>query len=543
MKTILIGINSKYIHPNLALRYLKANTTYDVQLQEYTIKDDPKLILSKIIDQQPDVLGFSVYIWNVEIIRSLLKDISELNLNIKIILGGPEVSYVNEDYFKLHLTDYIIVNEGEESFHLLLDAINNHLDLSDIPNLIYMKDNIIIKNKTALIEDLNHIKDPYFILKNEDYIHKIQYVELSRGCPYRCSYCLASLEKGLRFFSLDRVKETINQLVQNGARTFKFLDRSFNANPKLAQEFLDYIIKQNYENVVFQFEINGDVLRDDFIEFLIEKAPKDLIRFELGIQSTNDLVNKEVNRYQNTEKLIQNIVKLKQSNVTMHLDLIAGLPYEDLESFKDTFNTIYQLFPDELQLGFLKVLKGTDIYYKANKHLIKYDEVAPYEIIDNQYITKDELAIIHEVETMLNIYWNKNFMNTSIEHLTKNVNAFDFYRDLHQYFIKNQYPTLRYHFNDLFIYLIGFLKENNLWNHTIESYLKYDFLMHHPIKPQIYWKNDINKNDIIRQFHQFHPEKNIDELYKYSLVTDYLDGYLMIVYKPNLKEVYEIKND
>jgi radical SAM superfamily enzyme YgiQ (UPF0313 family) len=539
MKTTLVGINSKYIHPNLAIRYLKANTDYPVDIIELTIKDDEKQIINTILETQPDIVGFSVYIWNVEIIKQILKKIRNDHPDIILILGGPEVSYQNDTYFKENLTDFIIAGEGEESFHLLLDAIHQKkTNYSSIPNLIYIRKGIIIKNKVKNIEELNTLKDPYHVIEEKDIQHKIQYVELSRGCPYQCAYCLASLEKGLRFFDIKHVLDIIDDLVKRGGRTFKFLDRSFNANHRLAQEFLSKLYQKHNKDVVFQFEINGDVLKDDFIDFLIEETPKDLIRFEIGVQSTNDRVNKAVHRYQDTQQLIKNINKLKQAPIVFHLDLIAGLPYEDLNSFKNTFNTIYQLFPNELQLGFLKVLKGTAIERQSLKYKIRYQKQAPYEIIDNAYISSEELQIIHQVETMLNIYWNKNFMNRSIKYLTEDINAFDFYLGLYQYYEKNSYPTLRYRFNDLFTNLIGYLKENHLFNHTIDSLLKYDFLIHHPIKPKLYWNNMIDKNAIIRLFHKENPKLKIDDLYKYGVVTTYLEGYLIITYKANQKEVY-----
>jgi radical SAM superfamily enzyme YgiQ (UPF0313 family) len=542
MKTCLVGINSKYIHPNLAIRYLKANTDYPVDMIELTIKDDEEKIINTILKTQPDIVGFSVYIWNVEIIKQILRTIRNNYPDIILILGGPEVSYQNDTYFKENLTDFIIAGEGEKSFHLLLDAIHQKkTDFSSIPNLIYIRKGMIIKNKVKNIEDLNTLKDPYHVSEEKDIQHKIQYVELSRGCPYQCAYCLASLEKGLRFFDVNHVLEIIDDLVKRGARTFKFLDRSFNANHRLAQEFLSKLYQKHYKDVVFQFEINGDVLKDDFIDFLIEQTPKDLIRFEIGVQSTNDQVNKAVQRYQDTQQLIKNIQKLKQAPIVFHLDLIAGLPYEDLDSFKNTLNTIYQLFPDELQLGFLKVLKGTTIERQSPKYKIQYQKQAPYEIIDNAFISSKELQIIHQVETMLNIYWNKNFMNRSIKYLTEDINAFDFYLSLYQYYKKHNYPTLRYRFNDLFTNLIGYLKENHLFNHTIDSLLKYDFLIHHPIKPKIYWDNLVDKNAIIRLFHKENPQLNIDDLYKYGLVTPYFEGYLIVTYKANQKEIYTFK--
>lgn len=500
------------------------------------------MIISEILIEEPDIIGFSVYIWNVEIINQILKEIRKPLPNTKIVLGGPEVSYESENYLIDNLVDYIITNEGEIAFHQLLDAINKNQSINEISNLIYIDNNSIKRNTLCNIEELNDIKSPYYFFEDfESITNKIQYVELSRGCPYKCSYCLASLEKGLRFFSLDRVKRTVDFLISKGAKTIKFLDRSFNANHKLARKFLEYIISRNYNNTVFQFEINGDVLKKDFVDFLIEKVPKDLIRFELGIQSTNDLVNKEVDRYQDTEKLIKIIKRLNKSNVTLHLDLIAGLPYEDLNSFKNTFNTIYLLFADELQLGFLKVLKGTKIYYTTAKHQLVYNKKAPYEIIENKYLSKKDLETIHKVETMLNIYWNKGFMNETINLLTQNSDAFTFYKELYDFYIKNDYSYHRYSFNELFTNLINFLKSKNRFNKEINDKLKYDFLIHHNIKPKLYWQETINKNEIIREFHKERQAINIDKLYKYALVTEYLDGYLIIMYLPNKKEIYTYK--
>jgi len=543
MKTCLVAINSKYIHPNLAVRYLKANTTYPVEILEYTIKDNTNDIIDSILENDYDVLGFSVYIWNVEIIKNILLKIRQLKPSIKIILGGPEVSFVNDDFFDENLVDFIIANEGEQAFHQLLNALNHRLPIDDIPNLIYKDGKTIHKNQQSLIKNLNQLNEPYDIIDENDLAHKIHYVELSRGCPYQCSYCLASLEKGLRFFSMERVLKTIDDLVKRGVKTFKFLDRSFNANHRLAQSFLERLIDKHYQDVVFQFEINGDVLKASFIDFLIDQAPKNLIRFELGIQSTNDRVNQAVNRYQDTKQLIENIKGLQQSNVTLHLDLIAGLPYEDLSSFEQTFNTIYQLFADELQLGFLKVLKGTPLYYQAKTFNIQYQNHAPYEIIDSDFITKEELSIIHDVETMLNIYWNKHFMPKSIQYLTEDINAFKFFKDLAKFYRHQNFSTLRYNLNDIFEHLIAYLKANNQYNQTIASYLKYDFLNHHPIKPKIYWEKLDHKNDILRDFHKSHQDIPIDDLYKYALVTSYLNGYLIVIYRPNQKSIYIYEKD
>ena len=297
MKTLLIGINAKYIHPNLAIRLLKANTEEECEIKEFNIKDSYEKIYKSISEY--DVLAFSCYIWNIELIKKILFEAKKDNKII--ILGGPEVSYNAEFYLKNNLADYVIKNEGEEAFDLLLQKINGkNIDIDSIPNLYY-------ENKYTFDKyvDLNTKKMAYDLL--DDIENQIVYIETSRGCPYKCGYCMASLDNKVRFFNIEEIKKQIKILIEKGARIFKFLDRTFNANKKNFLSLIDFIIENHREYNSFQFEITGDLLSEEIIHYINDHSPKNLFRFEIGIQSTNILANQAVGRIQNNEKLFNNI--------------------------------------------------------------------------------------------------------------------------------------------------------------------------------------------------------------------------------------------
>ncbi len=537
MKVILVGVNSKYIHTNLAIRYLKVNCDYPVSLKEFTIKDSIDKIINGIMDESPDIIGFSVYIWNVEIIKEILRIIKTEYKDKTIILGGPEISYEYDDYLKNQLCDYIIFNEGEIAFNKLVKALVSNKDISDIANLSYYENNKVIKNDAQEIKDLNKLENPYK-LDNEDIKNKIQYIELSRGCPYHCSYCMASLEKVVRFFDIDRVKQDILYLYNKGAKTFKFLDRTFNLKAELALDIYKFVIENDFSKAIFQFEINGDILKDEVIEYLIKNTPPKRIRFEIGIQSTNDAVNLAVDRQQDNDKLFDNIHRLNNSNVDLHLDLIAGLPYEGFLSFKNTLNTAFKLYAKELQLGFLKLLKGTKLYYQIKKFGYRVHKTAPYELINNKFISKEELYKIHIVEEVLEIYWNKGFLDEAIQLITKDLESpFDFFLGLGNHFIKKNLSFHRYQLYDIFEMLEEFLEGSYKYD------IRYDYLNYNNIKPKIYWNNLTKKNDIIRMFHKKNPSYNIDVLYKYSVVIEYKSNYLIVLYLPNKKEMHIFKKN
>lgn len=545
MKTTLVGINSKYIHLNLAIRYLKANCKYDIDLKEYIIKDDISVIIEDLRSTKSNIFAFSVYIWNIEIVKYIAKELRLSNPDAKIILGGPEVSYDSEYLIEDQTCDYIVYGEGEIAFNLLLrNIIDNDINRNDIPNLIFMEDNKVIHTHKETINNLDKLKNPYhFAFDEKDITNKIAYVELSRGCPYHCSYCLASVDNRLRYFSMERVIKDIIYLYNKGAKTFKFLDRSFNIKPKIAKQFFNYIINNNFKGAVFQFEINGDILDDNLIDYLVSECPENLIRFEIGIQSTNNKVNEAIHRYQNTNKLLSNIKKLSKSNISLHLDLIAGLPYEDLVSFINTFDTVFKLYAKELQLGFLKILKGTALSYETQNHDYNFSKLPPYEIIENKYLSQSNLQTVHIVEDVLQTYWNKGFMYNTMIYLLNDIDSpFKFLLELGVYLNQTGFSLHKYQLTELFTAIWGFAKEKYPKKTDILDYLKYDYLNHHNIKPKMFWFNlAIKKNEIIRKFHSQNSNYNVNDLYKYSLVTKYLDGYLIALYFPNYKELLIFK--
>ena len=392
MKALLIGINSKYIHPAMALYQLKANTNYHVDIVEYTIKQDNNLIVNDIINQinsnKYPLIGFSSYLWNIEKILFIAKVIKQKFPNIKILCGGPEVGY-DAKYFLINNKeiDYIISGEGEDSFNELLEYLDNKINLNDVSNLSYLENNVYVKN-TFKYPDLSKIK--LATLDIPDLTNRIIYLESGRGCPYKCSYCTASLDNKVRFFPLENVLSIVKTLMEKKVKIVKFLDRTFNANMKYMIDILNFIDENNI-CTSFQFEIVVEKFNNEVIN-KISNLKNKFLRFEIGIQSTNDIVNEAVCRKQNMELLERNLLLLNNTGkVDLHVDLIAGLPYETKDSFITSFNRVFNYKAKELQLGFLKFLRGTALLDTVDEHEYKYSNVPPYEVIKNKYMSKEEL--------------------------------------------------------------------------------------------------------------------------------------------------------
>jgi len=543
LKTILCGIDSKYIHANLAIRYLKANTSYETTLMEYTIKDRVFDIVEEILKAEPEIIGFSTYIWNIEMVKQITINLKEKK-EIIVIWGGPESSFDEVFFMKENPVDFIIRGEGELSFHELLEALHHNTTYENISGLTYRLNHKIVSNPFKDIKDLNALKSPYLEIEDPLFVSsKINYVETSRGCPFHCSYCLASLDNSVRFFNIERVQEELLHLMSLGAKTFKFLDRTFNASPKYAISVFDFIINNHKKGMSFQFEITGDILKKEIITHVNKVAPPHLFRFEIGVQSTNSETNLAVNRIQNNEVLFENIKAIKDGSVIdMHLDLIAGLPLEDLNRFKDTFNDVFALYAKELQLGFLKMLRGTPIRLQAQKYGYQFNETPPYEIIRNNSLSEKDIQEIHKVEEMVEIYWNKGFMNSTIEAITKKQNStFDFFLDLYCFLEEKEFDPHRYQLHDLFLLFHEFIQSNHPSEvYSIFSMLKKDYLIYHKIKPKIWWASEFeNKNQILRNIHEMHPDYPIDDYYKYGVITRYFDKILLILYFPNQTKLIE----
>ncbi|MBN2604400.1 MAG: DUF4080 domain-containing protein [Bacilli bacterium] len=546
MKTILVSINAKFIHTNNAVRLLKVNTLFPVDIFEYTIKDNLDQILLDLKEAKPDVIGFSAYIWNIDIILRILQEMSNEALHpyfksSKIVLGGPEVSHESSHLLTKYPVDYILKGEAELTFHQLLTAINHGEDPSHIDGITMKHEGRLIDNPIIEITELNKIKLPYFL--EEDIVHipnKISYIESSRGCPYKCSYCLSSLEKKVRFFELEDVKKSIIYLMKHGSKTIKFLDRTFNANHNTF-DLLKYIIDHHNGVTIFQFEITGDVLNKEIIHYLNLHAPKGLFRFEIGIQSINYETNYLVDRIQNNEVLFENIRLIQQGNVIdLHLDLIAGLPKEDLTSFKETFNAVYRLGAKELQLGFLKMLRGTKIRKEADKYHYHYEVVAPYEFIDNDSLSRSDKEEIHLVEKMLALYHNKGYFGNNLQKYILNYfSPYDFFYDIGRFYLENKIPTSDYQVHELYQTLFQFIDSE-----YDEFLLLIDYLRRSKIKPKLFWEDSISKQvkkQIFDYMTQSYSYLNLNILYKHSVVLEGNEMFYLILYQNSSSTDYFIK--
>ena len=518
MKSLLIGINAKYIHPCLAIYQLKKNTTYDVDILEFTIKESNESIIDRIISHlhstKIDLIGFSCYLWNIEKILDITFFIKQNFPNIKIMLGGPEVGFDEEHYLTTYpQIDYIITNDGEDSHHELLQYLDGIIDLKDVSNLRYLDNGIYTENYVKL-PDLSKIK--LATLDVEDLKNRVVYLESGRGCPYKCSYCTASLDNKVRFFPLEDVINIVKILMDKEVKTVKFLDRTFNANMKYMIDILDFIDKNN-KCTTFQFEIVVEKFNKQAIDKVANLKSK-FLRFEIGIQSTNEKVNESVCRKQNMELLEKNLKLLQETNnVDLHVDLIAGLPYETKDMFINSFNRVFSYKAKELQLGFLKFLRGTKMMDYIYEHEYIYDQNPPYEIIKNKYMSAEDLNEIHMVEEMLETYYNSSKFKKTFNYLIDNkivTNFYMFFRELFVNFKKEQL------FN-LFIHIDDFFKNNynDIYN-TLHLLLIQDYLDIHKTKPKIWWNYEITKQDRKTLYEHIvsRTNINIEDLYRYSIV-------------------------
>ncbi|EHK2347146.1 DUF4080 domain-containing protein [Clostridium perfringens] len=435
MKILLTAINSKYIHSNLAVRYLKAFTKdldFQGDIKEFSINDRVENILEGIIEEKPDVVAFSCYIWNMEFVNRLAELIKLVDPNIEILYGGPEVSYEGKEFLENHEGEYVIVGEGEKTFREFVLYKLGEGKIEDIKGLNYKRDGKVFENPKRSEMDMNELVFPYTY--EEDINNKIVYYEASRGCPFKCKYCLSSVMHGVRFLDVERVKKELKYFMERGLKLVKFVDRTFNCNREYTVELLKYLSEQDTETR-FHFEVAADLLTEEQIEIL-NNAPKGRFQLEVGVQTTNNEVLHNINRYITYENIKEKVLKVAAGkNVMQHLDLIAGLPGEDLESFKKSFNDVHAIRPDEIQLGFLKLLKGSSMREEAEKWGIVYSPYAPYEIIRSKDISYEELLLLKKVEAMVDKYYNSCKFNNVIKFfLNIYEKPFDFYYDLAMFF-------------------------------------------------------------------------------------------------------------
>lgn len=446
MKILLTAINAKYIHSNLAVYSLRAyakDYREQIELAEYTINHKQEYILSEIYKRKPDVLCFSCYIWNITYVREIAEEFHKLCPDVPIWVGGPEVSYeVNEFLQENPFVTGIMVGEGEKIFeNVCTHYCKGELPLTQIRGIVWRDKDSIRVNEPETVLDMSTIPFAYEDL--DDMKNKIIYYESSRGCPFRCSYCLSSVEKQLRFRNIALVKMELGYFIEQEVPQVKFVDRTFNCNKEHAMEIWQFIKEADKGITNFHFEIAADLLTDDEIAFIATLRPG-LIQLEIGVQTTNDTTITEIHRQMDLTRVKEVVLQVKKpGNVHQHLDLIAGLPFEDYETFGRSFDEIYELKPQQLQLGFLKVLKGSYMHEHAKEYDAVYSARPPYEVLQTKWLSYDDVLRIKQVEEMLEVYYNSAQFTITIRVLEQQFHsAFELYQKLGVFYEEKGYDSL-----------------------------------------------------------------------------------------------------
>ena len=528
-KIVLAGINSQYVHLNLAVRYLKkyveANSDLKIEIYETNINNQVFNIIKDIYELNPDKIIFSTYIWNKEYVVEIVRELKKVLPNVEIILGGPEVSYKWEKFMaNMPEVDALLLGEGEK-------VILNFLTKKDKKALgvVYRENGEIIFNGIEpIIENLDIVPFPYEDWELEDRT-KIFYYESSRGCPFSCSYCLPSIDKTVRYYSLDRVKKDLKRFLDSPIKLLKFVDRTFNLKKERYMEIWKFLLENYREGITFHFEINANIFDDETLDFL-EKVPKGYFQFEIGVQSINPETMVAIKRNNILDKLAHNVRRISR-NIHLHLDLIAGLPYETYDIFKDSFNYVYNLKPEMIQLGFLKLLKGTQMYDEVEKYQYKYYSKPPYEVFSNKFISFGELVKLKNLEKMLDYYYNSEKFSYTCDFVIKNNfdSAFTFFEKIADYYDKKGYLKISHKEVALFNILYDFYVENNLKDLDIfVEFLKYDYLALG--KPGSYpeWlksnkdselHNQLIKDSEFKSVREGHKNSELEE-FKYNIFTN-----------------------
>lgn len=486
LKVLLTTLNAKYIHSSLALRYLKTYNQvepgFDIVLKEYTINERLQDIIADIYCEKPDIVAFSCYIWNIRPILDICADYRKICPDSIIILGGPEVSYDAGSVLKENrAVDYIIRGEGEITLKELLLAIKNGEDTRNIAGLTFRSGKEIQNNDNReLIRELDIIPFPYTDL--DEMNNRVVYYESSRGCPFNCSYCLSSTTRSVRFFSMERVKKDLNLLLSQRVREIKFVDRTFNCDEKRAMEIMLFLINNNTGNK-FHFEICADLISDEMLDFL-STVPADLFNFEIGIQSSCQAALAAVNRKTNWDRLSSNINKLKSfNNIHIHLDLIAGLPIESYDEFSNSFNMVYNFNADVIQLGFLKLLKGSQLREETEKYGYQFQDYPPYQVLSNHAMPYENILMLKNIEDILDKYYNSGIVKNSLRYVINTIyndNPFIFYEEFANYWQQNNLFSIGHKRETLYTHFINFIKlYYPAKKEFLNELLKYDYLLNH----------------------------------------------------------------
>ena len=464
MKILLAACNAKYIHSNLAVYDLQAYAAKyadHIILKEYTINQQKDDIMRDIYLEHPDVVCVSCYIWNISFVKELMADLIKILPGADFWAGGPEVSY-DAEKFLTENSEFkgVMVGEGEETFKELAGYYveKNPQDLKDMTGICYRDGDQIIHNGWRQIMDLSSI--PFIYKDLSEFKNRIIYYESSRGCPFSCSYCLSSIDKKLRFRDTETVKKELQFFIDNKVPQVKFVDRTFNCKHDHAMAIWKYINEHDNGVTNFHFEISADLLREEELQEMSTMRPG-LIQLEIGVQSTNPDTIKAIHRTMDFEKLKGIVDRIHSfGNIHQHLDLIAGLPYEDYDSFRNSFNDVYALKPQQLQLGFLKVLKGSHMMEMCREYGIVYKTQEPYEVLSTKWLDYDHVLKLKTVENMVEVYYNSGQFQNTLEYLEKFFpDAFSIYERLGSFYMEKGYGDISHTRMRRYEILLEFLED------------------------------------------------------------------------------------
>ncbi len=493
MKVLLTAINAKYIHSNLAVYSLKANCgVYEsqVKLMEYSINQYAEEIFQSLYREKADVICFSCYIWNIDIIGQVAGWLSQVAPGVQIWLGGPEVSFdVADRLDSWNFVDGIMYGEGEDTFREMMAFWNGEKNLEDVLGIGHRQPDG--KVHVHFPRDFVNMSQLNFVYKRpENLKNKIIYYETSRGCPFQCSYCLSSVEKKVRFRDLELVKRELQQFIDWEIPQVKFVDRTFNCRREHSMEIMRFIKAHDKGKTNFHFEITADLLTEEELDFMAGLRPG-LIQLEIGVQSTNPETIKEIRRKVSFERLKEIVQRIHAGkNIHQHLDLIAGLPFEGLERFKQSFNDVYGLKPEQFQLGFLKVLKGSYMREKAADYDLIYQPEPPYEVLSTRWLSYDDILVLKGVEEMVEVYYNSRQFENSLDWLEGYFpSAFAMYETLAGYYEAKGLNGISHSRMTRYEILLDFVKEilNIEETRVFTQILTYDLYLRENVKSRPAW--------------------------------------------------------
>ena len=529
MKILLVACNAKYIHSNLAVYDLQAYASDyadHIVLKEYTINQQKDDIMRDIYLEHPDVVCVSCYIWNLSFVKELMADLIKILPGADFWAGGPEVSYDAEKVLTEN-SEFkgVMVGEGEETFKELAGYYveKNPQDLKDMTGICYRDGDQIIHNGWRQIMDLSSI--PFIYKDLSEFKNRIIYYESSRGCPFSCSYCLSSIDKKLRFRDTETVKKELQFFIDNKVPQVKFVDRTFNCKHDHAMAIWKYINEHDNGVTNFHFEISADLLREEELQEMSTMRPG-LIQLEIGVQSTNPDTIKAIHRTMNFEKLKGIVDRIHSfGNIHQHLDLIAGLPYEDYDSFRHSFNDVYALKPQQLQLGFLKVLKGSHMMEMCREYGIVYKTQEPYEVLSTKWLDYDHVLKLKTVENMVEVYYNSGQFQNTLEYLEKFFpDAFSIYERLGNFYMEKGYGDISHTRMRRYEILLEFLEDvPEISMDQVKDQMVYDLYLRENLKSRPGFARD--QKPFERQIWDFRKREKVA---KNAHVEVFADGKVLL---------------